>query len=67
MDLTKDLAKKAGIEVIEIMLKGHTLSKLFSAVLMGDFVSYYLALLNKVDPTPVALIEKFKKDLGHYV
>jgi hypothetical protein len=30
---------------------------------MGDFVGTYLALLNGVDPTPVDLVEKFKKVL----
>ena len=30
---------------------------------MGDFVSAYLALLNGVNPTPVDLVEKFKKEL----
>jgi glucose/mannose-6-phosphate isomerase len=30
----------------------------------GDFVSIYLALLNGVDPAPVALVEKFKQELA---
>lgn len=30
----------------------------------GDYVSLYLAILNNVDPTPVGLVEKFKKELG---
>lgn len=30
----------------------------------GDYVSLYLAILNNVDPTPVDLVEKFKKELG---
>jgi len=32
-------------------------------VALGDFVSLYLALLNGLNPTPVELIEKFKKSL----
>lgn len=31
---------------------------------LGDFASIYLGLLNGVDPTPVGLVEKFKKELG---
>lgn len=31
---------------------------------LGDFVSLYLALLNGLNPTPVDLIEKFKKELA---
>lgn len=33
-------------------------------VLLGDFVTTYLAMLNGVDPTPVALVEKFKTELN---
>jgi glucose/mannose-6-phosphate isomerase len=32
--------------------------------ILADFVSIYVALLNGVDPTPVALIEKFKQELA---
>lgn len=33
-------------------------------VLLGDFVSLYLGILNGVDPSPVSLIEELKKQLG---
>lgn len=39
------------------------LEQMMYAVALGDFVSIYLALLNNVDPTPVDLVEKFKKAL----
>ena len=45
----------AGQSVIEQMLWGG---------ILADFVSIYLAILNGVDPTPVALIEKLKEQLG---
>jgi glucose/mannose-6-phosphate isomerase len=31
--------------------------------ILADYVSIYVAVLNGVDPTPVELIEKFKKEL----
>lgn len=31
---------------------------------LGDFVSIYLGILNGVNPTPVELVEKLKKELG---
>lgn len=31
--------------------------------ILADYVSIYVAILNGVDPTPVVLIEKFKKEL----
>lgn len=40
------------------------LEHLLYLVLFGDFVSLYLGILNGVDPSPVTLIEKFKKELG---
>ena len=33
-------------------------------VLLGDFATTYMGLLNGVNPTPVALVEKFKKALS---
>lgn len=44
--------------------KGETiLQQLLWAVVFGDFVSLYLALLNGLNPTPVDLIEKLKQSL----
>ena len=40
---------------------GSPLARLFSLVTLGDYVSFYLALLNGVDPTPVQAIERFKR------
>ena len=49
---------------IVVQAQGETiLEQLLWTVALGDFVSLYLALLNGLDPTPVALIEKFKKAL----
>jgi glucose/mannose-6-phosphate isomerase len=50
--------------VIDIPKGGHILEELGWAVALGDFVSVYLALLNGVNPSPVDLVEKFKKELG---
>jgi len=36
------------------------LCRMFSLILLGDYASYYLALGNGVDPTPIATIEKIK-------
>ena len=39
------------------------LAQLLWGCILADFVSIYLAILNSVDPTPVALIEKLKHEL----
>lgn len=40
------------------------LKQLLWAITLGDFVSIYLAILNRVNPTPVDLIEKFKQQMA---
>lgn len=40
------------------------LAQLLWGSILADFVSIYLAVLNGVDPTPVVLIEKLKKELA---
>lgn len=40
------------------------LSRMFTAIYLGDWVSYHLALENKVDPTPVPVIQKLKAKLA---
>ena len=39
------------------------IAQLLWASILADYVSIYVAVLNGVDPTPVELIEKFKKEL----
>ena len=40
------------------------LSQMMSLVLFGDYVSYYLAILYKIDPTPVKAIDYLKEQLA---
>jgi glucose/mannose-6-phosphate isomerase len=48
-----------------ITLKGATLlEQLLWGSILADYVSIYVAILNGVDPTPVALIEQLKKELA---
>ena len=50
---------------IVVAVQGQTiLEQLIWTVALGDFVTIYSALLNGLSPTPVDLIEKFKKELG---
>lgn len=54
--------KRPAPEVVEV--QGETLiQQLLWAANFGDFTSLYLALLNGLDPTPVALVEKLKVEL----
>lgn len=48
-----------------IDLKGESpLAQQLWGCVLADFVSIYVAILNGVDPTPVELVEKFKKELA---
>ena len=50
---------------IIVEAQGETkLQQMLWAILLGDFVTAYLAFLNQLDPAPVDLIEKLKKELG---
>ena len=37
---------------------------MMSLVLFGDYTSYYLAILNKIDPSPVKAIDYLKEQLA---
>ena len=64
-EITSALLQQNGIqfEIIDAG-KGSALTELMSTVLLGDWVSYYLALLNGVDPTPVPEINFLKQRLS---
>lgn len=63
MDATKEIISTR-VDVEEVFTRGeHLLSRMFSGIYYGDFASYYLALANRVDPTPVTVIENLKKKL----
>lgn len=40
------------------------LTRMFELVYLGDWISYYLAIENKVDPTPIPVINYLKERLG---
>lgn len=65
MDITSEILKKEGFDIIDIESRGKGfLSRMLSLVYTGDFVSYYLAVLNGVDPTPVDRVTYLKKKLA---
>ena len=65
MDIVKPLIEDSGTEVVEVESRGTgELERMFSLIQIGDFVSYYLAVLNKQDPSPVITIEMLKAALA---
>ena len=54
--------KSAGADVLEIKSSGRSLvARLFFLLVLADWVSYELAILNKVDPISIPVIESLKK------
>jgi glucose/mannose-6-phosphate isomerase len=65
LQITQNLLRKAGIEYQVLNGAGKSaLSQMMELVLLGDYVSYYLALLNGVDPSPVDSITYLKENLA---
>ena len=65
IELTADVVAAAGSPVERVRSRGQTRAeRVLSLVLLGDLVSLYVAVLNGVDPSPVARIEDFKQRLG---
>jgi glucose/mannose-6-phosphate isomerase len=63
--VTAEILSQAGVEYEVIEAQGKSLlSQVMSTVLIGDYVSYYLAILNQVDPSPVDAIDYLKQRLG---
>ena len=63
-DITDRLLSGLRPKATTVNLKGDTLiAQLLWGSIFADYVSIYVAVLNGVDPTPVELIEKLKKEL----
>lgn len=62
MEVTARVLSGLRPEPIVVEAKGNDiLEQLLYVIVLGDFVSLYTALLNGINPTPVELLEKFKK------
>jgi glucose/mannose-6-phosphate isomerase len=65
MNITRAILEKEDIKVIEIWSRGEDLlARIFSLIYIGDFISFYLAILYGIDPTPVDRVTYLKKELA---
>ncbi len=64
LEITGMLLSDAGVswEKTDAVGDSH-LAQMLSAIHLGDYVSFYLAMLNEVDPTPVEPIARLKEAL----
>ena len=63
--VTGEILSKTGIKYKRIEATGNSpLAQMMGLVLLGDYVSFYLALLNRTDPMPVPVIDTLKSRLA---
>ena len=65
IEISKKIIKKSKAKIIEIETIGdNLLAQFFSLIYTCDWISFYLAVLNKIDPTPVKRVQYLKKELA---
>jgi glucose/mannose-6-phosphate isomerase len=65
LDITKELLSEYTPHIAEVWSEGKSrLARIFSLVHLGDWVSFYLAMLNGQDPMPVKAIDYLKQELS---
>jgi glucose/mannose-6-phosphate isomerase len=66
MDVTKQVLGEHTPRITEVWSEGSSLlARMFSLVYLGDWMSFYLAVLHRTDPTPVAVIDRLKRELAN--
>ncbi len=64
MDIARGIIGEFASKIIDVKSEGKSrLARTFSLVHLGDWTSFYLAMLNGVDPTPVNVIDYLKRQL----
>jgi len=63
--VTTDILEEEGLTTCEVHPRGSSpLARALSLVQVGDWMSYYLAVLAGVDPTPIAKIDRLKRAMA---
>jgi glucose/mannose-6-phosphate isomerase len=64
-NITSDILSKAHISHEIVDASGSTpLCQMMNSILLGDYASYYLAMLYEINPSPVEIIDYLKKALS---
>ena len=63
-EITKSLMQPTMLKMYDVWAQGEgNLAKMLSTILVGDFVSVYLAMLRNIDPTPVSTVTVMKEKI----
>jgi len=64
-EVTRDVILQNKIKVVEVSLSGKDqLLQSFEVLTLGGWVSFYLAILNGINPAPIPWVDYFKKELS---
>jgi len=64
INLTKNIIRDKGGNIVEIFAEGDTyLEQILYFIILGDWVTYYLALFNEKDPLAILNIDYLKSEL----
>ena len=67
LDITKEIFQKNHVPIFEVFGEGKSLlSRIFSLIYIGDWVSYYLALIYEKDPYKIDSIQFLKDSLSKF-
>ena len=62
--ITREVIEKNGVETCLYKVRAEKkLDQIFEVLVLGSFVSLYLAILNDLDPTPIPWVDYFKSKL----
>ncbi len=65
VELTQEIVEENEIETMQLPLKGLTkLAQAFELITIFAHASFYLSLLEEINPTPIPFVDKFKVELG---
>ena len=63
-EITQELLLREGLNTDTVYARGNSpISNMWSTLQIGDYVSFYLAIAYKTDPTPILLVEQLKIEL----
>ena len=66
-EINKTIIQKQNVTINEVFSKGESLlARMMSLIIIGDYTSFYLAILNQVNPTEIENINFLKQELDRF-
>ncbi|BAJ63443.1 bifunctional phosphoglucose/phosphomannose isomerase [Anaerolinea thermophila] len=65
IELTREMFMTQGINTDMIVARGEgKLAHIWTSLLFGDYMAYYLAMAYGIDPTPIPILDAFKSEMA---